>query len=122
MATLTKEQEQGADTAAAVSKKAFRQAQQIGDKEGRLKAEAEQAETNLATIDELGIPHDHYRVANDVRMAEGDIQRWEDYTAAGPLPPPVEVPYDVRFAPKNCPMPECDYVGAPGSCPTHGQT
>jgi hypothetical protein len=122
MATLTKEQEQGAAVAAGVSEKASARAATLPEASDRLEAYAAQAETYLRTIDLLGIPRDHPRVADYARMSEKNIIRWENYTQGRPVDEPVQVPYDVRFAPKNCPMPDCDYVGAPGSCPTHGQT
>jgi hypothetical protein len=120
--TLTKEQEQGVAVADDVADKASAKAATLPEESDRLEAYAEAAETYLRTIDLLGIPRDHPRVADYARMGEKNITRWENYTKGRPVDEPVQVPYDVRFAPKKCPMPDCDYVGAPGSCPSHGQT
>ena len=119
MATLSKEQEHGAAAAAEESKKAFRRAQRLPKGPGRLEAFADQAETYLRRIDRLGIPHNHPMVANLVRMAEGNIKDWENYTTPGPVSPPPRVPAEPLRA---CFAPGCPYVGPPGTCPTHDQS
>jgi hypothetical protein len=118
MAALTREQEAKANAAAAASLRAHRAAQKLPEDE-RLEARARQAQTYIDTIDSLGIPRDHEKVAHLIRQAEGNFRALDRHTTPSPPPPPIEVPYDVRFPRRACPMPGCSYEGPRGTCPAH---
>jgi hypothetical protein len=120
MGELTKQQEQAAAIAAAVSKKAFTTAQRLPEESERLEAFADQAEAYLRSIDAMHIPREHPMVAHLVRQSEGNVTRWENYTT--PDPRPHERPKPPTAPPRNCPMPDCAYFGPRGTCPTHDQS